>query len=307
MTSDQQIPDPKDDRDHQTEAAEPEAGRAGTRPFGFWLKLVDRRLSEEMDALFAEDGLTRRDWRLLNLLAGEANDEHLAAKLQAKPDLAHHLAECGWVEGTPPTLTAAGRAGLERLTEQVSALRARVAGAVTPEDFATTLATLEAVARELGWDESQPMPRGHRGGRGFGRRHRGFGRFGEHGHGGPFGHRAPFDRDEHCDDREHRGHPGHPGHPGHGGHGEHGERSHGKRHHGHGERHHGQAGEAYGEHSSPGAHFGRRGFDPRDRFAGHGHGDPREHGRFGGRRGPRQDVHVHVHLHDGTRRPAPDA
>jgi hypothetical protein len=255
MTSDQQIPDPHDH--HHGD---------GRRPFGFWLKLVDRRLSEEMDTLFSDEGLSRRDWRLLNLLAGEANDEHLAAKLHAKPGVVHDLAERGWVEGTPPALTASGRETLDRLTERVTALRERVAGAVSAEDFATTLATLEAVARELGWDESQPMPRGHRGGRGFGRRH-GFGRFGRPGehahggpfdHGGPFGHAAPGDRRERCDEH-HRG-------------GEHGHGDHG-----------------------------------RGRFGRPGHADRREHGGFGGRRGPRQDVHVHVHLHDGARRPDADA
>ena len=67
-------------------------------------------------------------------------------------------------------LTDAGREARDRLEGQVSALRERVAGAVSAEDFATTLRSLEAIARELGWDESQPMPRGHRGGRrhGFG-------------------------------------------------------------------------------------------------------------------------------------------
>ena len=34
----------------------PEPGR---RPFGFWLKVVDRRISAEMEALFAADGITR--------------------------------------------------------------------------------------------------------------------------------------------------------------------------------------------------------------------------------------------------------
>ncbi|UOE43286.1 MarR family winged helix-turn-helix transcriptional regulator [Agromyces larvae] len=145
------------------------------RPLGFWLKLVDRRISDEMGALFADEGITRRDWRTLNLLAGDADDERLAHKLRHRPDLLGRLADLGWVDvpADPhdgPSLTDAGRTARDRLLERVTGLRARVAGAVSPEDFATTLATLEAIARELGWDESQPMPRGRRGGRGFGRR-----------------------------------------------------------------------------------------------------------------------------------------
>ena len=167
MTTDQINPDQPDRSD---DSEQPEASGPTDRPFGFWLKLVDRRLSEEMETLFAADGITRRDWRVLNLLAGEARDERLADRLRAKPHALHHLAERGWITGAPPVLTDAGREARDRLEGQVSALRERVAGAVSAEDFATTLRSLEAIARELGWDESDPMPRGHRGGRrhGFG-------------------------------------------------------------------------------------------------------------------------------------------
>ncbi|MDR5700975.1 MarR family winged helix-turn-helix transcriptional regulator [Agromyces aerolatus] len=307
MTSDQQIPEPEN-RDEQAgragqaeQAVPSEASAPGSqRRLGFWLKLVDRRLSEEIERVLAEDDLTRRDWRMLNLLAGTARDEHLAAKLEAKPGLVHGLAERGWVEGTPPSLTAEGREALDRLTERVGAVRARVAGAVSPEDFATTVASLEAIARELGWDESQPLPRGRRGGRGFGRRHGGFH---GHGHGHGFGHGhgrrdwAGRGFDEH-------------------GFGEHG--------FGRGE----QPEHGFGEHRFSEHGFGRgeqpeHGFDPREHFGPAEHGEPRAHGegeyfdprdhfgsrsRFGhGPRRPRQDVHVHVHVHDAHRRPRRDA
>ena len=57
---------------------------------------------------------------------------------------------------------------------------------ISDEDYATTLATLEKMARNLGWDESQAAERGgHRHGEGMhGRFGRGFGR--RFGHG--FGH-----------------------------------------------------------------------------------------------------------------------
>ena len=152
MTTDQINPDQPDRSDDER----PEASAGTDRPFGFWLKLVDRRLSEEMETLFAADGITRRDWRMLNLLAGEARDERLADRLRAKPHALHRLAERGWITGAPPVLTDAGREARDRLEGQVSALRERVAGAVSAEDFATTLRSLEAIARELGWDESAP-------------------------------------------------------------------------------------------------------------------------------------------------------
>jgi hypothetical protein len=54
---------------------------------------------------------------------------------------------------------------------------------ISDEDYATTMATLEKMARNLGWDESQRPERGF--GRGPGRRH-----FGRDGFGHPMGHRS---------------------------------------------------------------------------------------------------------------------
>ena len=223
-------PDRPDDTEREASAGAQKA--AGTdRPFGFWLKLIDRRLSDEMQTLFDADGITRRDWRMLNLLAGEARDERLAERLHSRPHALHNLAERGWITGAPPVLTEAGREARDRLEVQVRALRERVAGAVSADDFATTLRSLEAIARELGWDESDPMPRGHRGGRrhGFGGGH-GFGGWHGAGKGHSFEHHPRFgeqpDRQDvhvhvhlHDEDRR-RGH-GRKGHRGHGGHDRH--------------------------------------------------------------------------------------
>ncbi|WP_060916190.1 hypothetical protein [Microbacterium oleivorans] len=100
-----------------------------------------------------------------------------------------------------------------RRDEIVAAVQARVSAAVPDEDYDTLLRSLDAIARELGWDESQPMPprpdRGHRRGpfgRGFGR---GFGPGFGPGH--RFAHSDAED-DEHA---EHHGH-GHHGHHGRG-------------------------------------------------------------------------------------------
>ena len=166
------------------------------RPLGYWLRVIDRRLDDAMRELFAADGLTRRDWRRLNLVAGTVSDPRLSEKLAARPERVQPLVDRGWVDGGPGAwrLTEAGEAARASLHERVSSLRARVAGAVSPEDFATTLASLEAIARELGWSEGERMPRRH--GRGFGRRRHGEGfshrHHGEHdaeGHGEDFGRR----------------------------------------------------------------------------------------------------------------------
>lgn len=153
---------------------------ASNRPLGFWLKTLDRLIAREFAAAFDDIDVTRREWRLLNLIGGDVRDERLTAKLDGRPHLVASLVERGWVAAAPGDLrlTDDGRAALEALGERVSGIRSRVANAVPAEDYATTVATLEAIARELGWDEAVDVEGGRRGrrfaghGHGHGRAHR---------------------------------------------------------------------------------------------------------------------------------------
>lgn len=228
------------------------------RPIGFWLRVVDATISEQFAAAFAQEGVTRRDWMLLTVIDGEVAHPAFAERLARTAERHWRggkrfaaLEERGWIEQTDDgwTLTADGRAAKERLGAIVADIRARVAGAVSPEDFETTMTSLEAIARELGWDESHPMPRRRgpfgRGGFGRGRFERGESGRGEFGRGRfgfapvppargefdgnlhrgrPSGH-GPREAHEHCGESGHRGHGHDHGH----GHG----RGHG---HGHGHR-----------------------------------------------------------------------
>lgn len=194
-----------------TMSTDPAGREAATRPIGYWLRVVDRRLDDAMRELFADEGITRRDWRRLNVIAGTVDDERLRAKLEAHPERLAPLVDRGWVTDEPaPRLTEEGEASYAALRERVAGLRARVAGAVAPADFQTTLDTLEAVARELGWHEGEGMPRrrpesrqGRRAAKG------GHG----HGHGG-----CEHGHDDHRGRHDHRCHHGHHGHHGHGHH-----------------------------------------------------------------------------------------
>ncbi|WP_438352109.1 MarR family winged helix-turn-helix transcriptional regulator [Microbacterium sp. CJ88] len=137
------------------------------RPLGFWLRLVDARLTEALDAEFADEGIDRRTWMALNLLAGDADDQRLA-KLARKRGgaLLQHLQEQGWAapDGDGWTLTDSGRAQRDAMKERIEAVRARVLEAVTPDEYDTLVASLDKIARRFGWDGSERMPRG----RGFG-------------------------------------------------------------------------------------------------------------------------------------------
>lgn len=204
-----------------------------SRPFGYWLKAVDRLMAAEFDSAFEGEHASRRDWRMLNIIDGTAPARRPlnAHKLRA-------LVERGWVvaDGDGWTLTDDGRAAKERLGAIVDGIRAKVTDAVSLEDLETTLTSLEQIARAFGWDEESPLPRGRGRRHGFGPRGFGRGFTPEHGfgpglhgrgfgrrHGHPFGRGrgfAPgFDSEhehEHGADAERGGHGcGHRGHPGH--------------------------------------------------------------------------------------------
>jgi hypothetical protein len=97
-------------------------------------------------------------------------------------------------------------------TDVGDALSARLAGAVDEDDLEVLRRSLDAIARELGWDASQPMPERPRHHRGFGPRHMPAPgephRFGEFGRGDHLHHADDADHDA-CG---HRGHGRGPGH-----------------------------------------------------------------------------------------------
>lgn len=140
------------------------------RPFGFWITAVDRLMAAEFARAFENEGVSRREWRLLNVVDGTVpSDRPLSASKLRR------LVELGWVasDGDGWTLTDEGRGAKERLDALVAGIRARIAGAVEPDEFAAMASTLEKIARELGWQEGMRLPRRP------GRTHR----HGEHRHG----------------------------------------------------------------------------------------------------------------------------
>ena len=174
-----------------------------TRPFGYWLRAVGALLDREFAVAFENEDASRGDWMLLSVIAGDRPTR--GDRLARKGKRLRMLEDRGWIVRADDgwELTDEGRAAKARLGVIVESIRARVSGAVSPEDFATTMASLEAIARELGWEEGMRMPR--RGcGRRFGHRPdfesgRGHG-FGHH----EFGH-AAFERHG-CQDHARGGH-----------------------------------------------------------------------------------------------------
>jgi hypothetical protein len=222
---------PQDD-----ERAEDPADRAEARPLGYWLRTVDRLLSDRFARAFESEGLTRRDWRLMNLIDGTVPGRRLGEGRGPSPDpdgghdrdfrrdFSHdsdhsrghrrakrlrRLAERGWIEEFEGDwrLTDSGREAKKRLAVEVDGIRAMVAEAVGPDDYTATVRSLEQIAVALGWDPDAPVPPR----RGTGRKHHP--RWGSE-RGGSWGEAPGFGRDRNRDRRERWDHPGHPGHPG---------------------------------------------------------------------------------------------
>jgi hypothetical protein len=211
----------------QNEQNEPEdhndaPDSADGRPLGYWLRVVDGLLDREFAAALDAEGISRRDWMALNVLSGDIDAPEVRERLIRRGKRLRGLEERGWVQehgdGTW-SLTDLGRAERERVGAIVDGIRSRVTGAVGDDAYAAMTASLEAIARELGWDEGAAHRERGFGRPGFGRP--GFGRFGGPGFGGGFGpgfggRPRPFAPDIHdgFGPNLHRGFaPGRPGHP----------------------------------------------------------------------------------------------
>lgn len=130
------------------------------RPFGYWIKEIDRRIEAKFGSLLAAEGLTRRSWQVLNTVAAAPAstaelDERLAPFLDsAEPTVHPHaelLAARGWaaVDDNIWRLTEAGERGHERVAAQVQSARVRILDGISPADYRTLIALLERAAANI--------------------------------------------------------------------------------------------------------------------------------------------------------------
>jgi hypothetical protein len=127
-------------------------------------------IDEQFASTLEEHGVTRRQWQLLHVLSsGPATVEQLDAAVApflsagqgsdptAAESSAEHLAELvesGWVtDGDTYALTDRGRAAFDRLAEVVAVQRTAMTEGLTQDQYDETLAALERMARNLGWND----------------------------------------------------------------------------------------------------------------------------------------------------------
>jgi hypothetical protein len=137
---------------------------ARPRSLTYWLALVDRLVEERFSAALEEHGVTRLQWRIMSVLStGAANAEELDTALaellptdseETPAEELDELMDSGWVVAGDGrfTLTERGQSAHDGLAEAVTELRAMLVADVSEADQAQTAATLERMARNLGWD-----------------------------------------------------------------------------------------------------------------------------------------------------------
>lgn len=169
------------------------------RPLGYWLAAIEGPLRENMRTAFATFGVTRREWRVLTTLhAGPASAAEIEAALPhrrerpARPDHGIHpdrpgrhrtleqvldgFVSRGWasLDRGSFALTAEGERIHDAVLTNVQTVRASVTAGIPDEDYATTMATLERIATNVGWDPAKRPARPARGrGHGHGELKRG--------------------------------------------------------------------------------------------------------------------------------------
>lgn len=130
------------------------------RLFGYWIKEIDRLIEAGLGRLLDGEGLTRRDWQVLNTVAAARIttaelDARLAPFLTAdEPTVRPHadaLAARGWAEVHDDvwSLTGNGRQHHERVAALVQASRKQLMDGISPDEHRTLMDLLQRVATNM--------------------------------------------------------------------------------------------------------------------------------------------------------------
>jgi len=131
------------------------------RPLVFWLELVHRMLDAQFETTLDEHGVTRQQWKLLNVLAAEPSDLLREGDETAYLDDVGELIDSDWVHSNGSadsdssiySLTERGRGAFDRLSAVIAEQRTNDARGISPEEYLASSDVLRRMASNLGWSE----------------------------------------------------------------------------------------------------------------------------------------------------------
>ncbi|MBA3339785.1 MAG: winged helix-turn-helix transcriptional regulator [Geodermatophilaceae bacterium] len=133
------------------------------RPIGWWLKHVDGLLDLGFEATLGAQGVSRRQWQILNGLAEGTPAEELLESLtvfgdedgvdDGVHDALAGLVLRGWLrtgpDGDALEITDAGRTEQERISAEVLTLRKSVTEGMSADDYRAVVTGLARMAENL--------------------------------------------------------------------------------------------------------------------------------------------------------------
>ncbi|QKG19122.1 MarR family winged helix-turn-helix transcriptional regulator [Actinomadura verrucosospora] len=130
------------------------------KPIGYWLNRTDQALTDHMDRMLAEFGLTRLAWQVLNAVqdATETTDGDVLKMLAANADVPALTAAIdtvltgGWASRPAQDRLALTPQGVHRLAgvaERVEAFRALSMTGISMDEYRTTVSVLERMTHNL--------------------------------------------------------------------------------------------------------------------------------------------------------------
>jgi DNA-binding MarR family transcriptional regulator len=134
-------------------------------PIGYWLKLADNLLTEQIDKAQAIHGVSRSDWQILNILKenGRASREQIFETMHTFIDASNFnniitsLIERGWVEQRQLSnvgmeqfqLTKEGQRRHEAIFATQKEVRQRAMQGISEEEYATVIRVLQQMVTNL--------------------------------------------------------------------------------------------------------------------------------------------------------------
>ncbi|MEW1914366.1 MarR family winged helix-turn-helix transcriptional regulator [Kitasatospora sp. NPDC085895] len=130
------------------------------KPIGYWLNRTDKALTQYMNGMLNEFGLTRTAWQVLSVIRDTPDAADADIRTALAPNADRHTLTTAidavladdWATRPAPgrlVLTATGRRRLLTVEDRVNAFRQLSTLGITTEDYHTAVSVLERMTHNL--------------------------------------------------------------------------------------------------------------------------------------------------------------